>query len=61
MIVFDTPLFITIVLNTPWLRLLGDNACDRRDSLDDERVEELGDKRRFRRDSDDGERSSVLI
>ena len=50
-----------IVFNTPWLRLLGDNVRDRRDSVDDERVEELGDERCFRRDCDGGERSSVLI
>ena len=57
----DPALFIMIVFNTPWLRLLGDNACDRRDSVDDERVEELGDERYFRRGFDDGERSLVLI
>ena len=50
-----------IVFNTPWLWLLGDNTRDRRDSVDDEWVEELGDERRFRQDFDDGERSSVLI
>ena len=49
-----------IVFNTPWVRLLGDNMRDRRDSVDDERVEELGDERCFR-DCDGGERSSVLI
>ena len=49
-----------IVFNTPWLRLLGDNVRDRRDSVEDERVEELGDERCFRRVCNGGERSSVL-
>jgi len=48
-----------IVFNTPWFRLLGDNVRDRRDSVEDERVEELGDERCFRRDNC-GDLSSVL-
>jgi len=55
----DPPLFIMIVFNTPWFRLLGDNVRDRRDSVEDERVEELGDETCFRRDNC-GDGSSVL-
>ena len=53
-----------IVFNTPWVRLLRVNVRDRQDLVDDEWIEELGDKtheRCFRRDCDGGERSSVLI
>lgn len=48
-----------IVFSTPWFRLLGDNVRDRRDSVEDERVEELGDEKCFRRDNC-GDCSSVL-